>query len=281
MMKQKSFDGTPILYLVPTPIGNLEDITLRALKVLKEVSIIASEDTRVTQKLLNHYDIKTKTISVHEHNENKMKDKILNYLKMGKNVALVSDRGTPIISDPGATVVKYVIENGFNVVALPGATALTTALITSGISAEKFNFYGFLDNKESKKKKELNSLKEKEETLIFYEAPHRIQNTLELIKDIMGNRKVSICRELTKLHEEIIRGNISDILENLETIKGEIVIVLEGKQEIIEKDIDYISEIKRLIKKGYSEKDAIKEISEKYNLKKNDIYNEYQKAKKE
>lgn len=142
-MKQKSFDGTPILYLVPTPIGNLEDITLRALKVLKEVSIIASEDTRVTQKLLNHYDIKTKTISVHEHNENKMKDKILNYLKMGKNVALVSDRGTPIISDPGATVVKYVIENGFNVVALPGATALTTALITSGISAENLIFMVF------------------------------------------------------------------------------------------------------------------------------------------
>ena len=180
-MWQKSYDGSPILYLIPTPIGNMEDITIRAINVLKEVKVVFSEDTRVTRNLLNYLNIDKKLISLHEHNEELLKDKVLEYLVDGYSVGLVTDRGTPIISDPGYKTVKYISDEGYNVVALPGANAFVPALIVSGISPQPFIFYGFLDSKDSKKKKELDKLKYSQETMIFYEAPHRIIKTLKLM----------------------------------------------------------------------------------------------------
>lgn len=202
-MIQNSYNNTPSLYLIPTPIGNLDDITYRAVKVLEEVEVIFSEDTRVTLNLLNNFGIKKKLISLHEHNENDIKEKVLDYLKLGFSVGLVTDRGTPIISDPGYKTVKYVSDNNFNVIALPGATAFVCALIASGISPQPFLFYGFLNSKDSRKKEELELLKDVEYTMIFYEAPHRIINTLNMMLDIFGNRKISISREITKKFETI------------------------------------------------------------------------------
>ena len=233
-MNQKSYDGKPTLYIVPTPIGNMEDITIRALNILKEADVIFSEDTRVTNQLLKHFDIKKRLISSHLYNENNNQDKEINYLKEGKTVALVSDRGTPLISDPGYILVKNAIDNGYNVVCLPGATALIPAFVMSGLGDGPFTFYGFLNSKESKRKKELEELKENKFTIIFYEAPHRITKTLENIKEIFGNRKASIAREISKKYEEIIRGTIEDLIKASENIKGEIVLIVEGNHE--EKD---------------------------------------------
>ena len=180
-MSQKSYDNTPTLYLIPTPIGNLEDITLRAINILKAVEVVFCEDTRITRLLLNHLDIKKKLIASHKFNESTNSDKLLEYLNNGYNVGLVTDRGTPIISDPGYELVKIAIENKYNVVALPGPTAFVPALITSGLSPQPFLFYGFLNNKESKRKKELENLKEETATMIFYESPHRIIETINKI----------------------------------------------------------------------------------------------------
>ena len=178
-MWQISYDDSPTLYLVPTPIGNLDDMTYRSINILNTVEVIFSEDTRVTLQLLNHFDIKKKLIALHDHNEDSEKEKVLEYLKNGKSVAIVTDRGTPIISDPGYKTVKYVTDNGYNVVGLPGANAFVPALITSGIEPSPFMFYGFLNSKDSKRKTELESLKFCKYTIIFYEAPHRIKKTSE------------------------------------------------------------------------------------------------------
>ena len=215
-MWQKSYDGKACLYLIPTPIGNLRDITFRSIDILKEVDIIFSEDTRVTRNLLNQYDIKKKLISLHDHNEDVVKDKVLEYLKDDYNVGLVTDRGTPIISDPGYKTVKYVTSNGFNVVALPGANAFVPALISSGIEPMPFTFYGFLDSKVNKRRKELELLKDVNNTLIFYEAPHRIMETMKLMLDIFGDREVSISREISKKYESIYRGKISELIPSLD-----------------------------------------------------------------
>ena len=275
-MIQKSYKESKYgnLYLIPTPIGNIEDITLRALNVLKDVDIIYAEDTRETSKLLKYYDINKPINSCHKYSEMMHKDKIINELKNGKNIGYMTDRGTPLISDPGNVVVSYAIKNNINVISLPGASALLPALNMSGLSNEKFLFYGFLDSKKSIAKNELIELKEIKQTLIFYEAPHRIKETLLLIKEVLGDRNIAIAREISKLYEEIIRDKISNTINQIDEIKGEIVIVVEGYIEE-EKQIDYEKEIKQLINKGYSKKDAIHEIADKYNISKNKIYNLY------
>ena len=236
MMSQKSYDNSPTLYIVPTPIGNLEDITFRAVRVLNDVDVIFSEDTRVTINLLNHYNIKKHLIALHKFNEEINSNKILEYLKKGKNVALVSDRGTPILSDPGNVSVKRTVENGFNVVSLPGATAAIPALTSSTLDCEKFLFYGFLNSKESKRIKELQQLKNITYTIIFYEAPHRIIDMLDNLLNVFGDRKISISREISKKFEEIYRGNCSDIIKELADVRGEFVIVVAGNKNDITYD---------------------------------------------
>lgn len=279
-MDQKSYDGSNCLYLVPTPIGNMDDITLRSVEILKNSDVIFSEDTRETLKLLNYLDIQKKLISCHKFNEDKAKDKLLEYLKDGKNVALVSDRGTPAISDPGYVAAYTAIEEGYNVVGLPGATAFVPALIMSGLNPNRFLFYGFLDSKKSHKKKELETLKKIEYTLIFYESPFRINETLDLIKDVMGDRKVSVSREISKKHEEIYRGKVSEISDIINN-KGEFVIIVEGNKEKENyDDIDVVEHVNLLIEEGVTEKEAIKKVAKLHNLEKNVVYMKYHGGKK-
>ena len=279
-MIQKSYDNSPTVYLIPTPIGNMEDITLRAINILKKVEVLFTEDTRVTGLLLNNLGIKKKLISNHKYNEETNFEKILKYLNDGYDVGIVTDRGTPIISDPGYGLTKFVIENGFNLVCLPGATALIPALAVSGLPADKFLFYGFLDSRQSKRRKELENLKMIKETIIFYESPHRIEETLNDMGNILGNRKISISREISKLYEEVYRGNIWEILKQGINIKGEFVIVVSGNnEEVIINQNDYLNEIDDLIKDGVKTNDAIKIVSKKYNLNKSDVYKEYHENK--
>lgn len=278
-MSQISYNNTPTLYLIPTPIGNLDDITLRAIHVLKEVEVVFSEDTRVTALLLNHLNIKKKLISNHEYNERENKDKLLEYLKNGYSVGLVSDRGTPVISDPGYELAQVAIENHYNVVSLPGATALIPALTVSGIEPMPFLYYGFLNSKESKRKKELENLKNIKYTMIFYEAPHRITKTLEEMLEILGNRKISISREITKKFEEVYRGTIQDVIEETKEIKGEIVIVVSGnKEEISYDDLSIENHVNLYIKNGLNSKEAIKKVAEDRNIKKSEVYNIYHRG---
>lgn len=277
-MSQKSYDGTPTLYIVPTPIGNMEDITLRAINVLKQVDVIFAEDTRVTKQLLNHFEINKKLISSHLYNEKGNCNKEIEYLKKGNNIAVVSDRGTPVISDPGYILVKEAIKNNFNVVCLPGPTAFVPAIVMSGLGNGPFIFYGFLNSKESKRKKELEELKELKYPIIFYEAPHRIEKTLNNIHEIFGNRNTTISREISKKYEEILRGTITDLLKNIEGIKGELVITVEGNNE--EKDFSELAIIDHIniyLKEGKDSKEAIKLVAKDRNIPKNVVYKEYHK----
>ena len=280
-MSQKSYDNKPTLYLIPTPIGNMDDITLRTINTLKEIDVLFCEDTRETKKLLNYLNINKKLIASHEHNEVTNKEKLLKYLSNGSNVGLVSDRGTPVISDPGYILSKTAIENNFNVVALPGATALIPALISSGIEPMPFLYYGFLNNKSSARKKELEKLKNETATLIIYEAPHRIKDTLSDLLILGESRKIAIVRELTKKHEEIIRSTIKEINEMELNLIGEIVIVIEGNKD--NKQFDNLSIIDHLdlyIKDGMRPMDAIKTVAKERNLKKSIVYDEYLKKDK-
>ena len=279
-MWQKNYDGSPILYLVATPIGNMEDMTFRAINVLKEVDVIFSEDTRVTRNLLNYFNINNKLISLHDHNEELVKDVVLKYLVSGSSVAIVTDRGTPIISDPGYKTVKYVSEQGFRVVGLPGACAFVPALIMSGIEPQPFTFYGFLDSKLEKKRKELEKLKFVEHTIIFYEAPHRILKTMELMLEIFGDRDVSLSREISKKFESVYRGNISDLLPTLDGIKGEFVIVVAGfKNEVnLDNEFSVVEQIDFYINNGVGTMDAIKMVAKERGMKKNDVYWDYLKG---
>lgn len=279
-MWQRSYDDKATLYLIPTPIGNLDDMTLRGIKILKEVEVIFSEDTRVTRNLLNNFDIKKKLISLHDHNEDIVKDKVLEYLNSGFNVGLVTDRGTPIISDPGYKTVKYVTSLGYNVVALPGSNAFVPALIASGIEPMPFTFYGFLDSKSSKRRKELEKLVDVTNTMIFYEAPHRIKETMVLMLDVFGDRLVSLSREISKKYESVYRGSISELISTLDNIKGEFVIVVEGNKNNNDINInnDYIVDcINYYIDNGLSKKDAIKLVSNINKISKNDVYALYHK----
>ena len=279
-MVQDSYNDSPTLYLISTPIGNLEDITYRSIRILNEVDVIFSEDTRVTLNLLTHYGISKKLISLHEHNEEIVKERVLKFLDNGDSVALVTDRGTPIISDPGYKTVKYVSDNGFNVVALPGATAFVPALITSGISPQPFLFYGFLDSKGSSRKKELELLSDYEETMIFYEAPHRIIKTLNMMLDIFGDRNISISREITKKFETIYRGKISEVI-NIVPDKGEFVIIVEGmKNKKIDDNISVREAVNNYIGAGFDVMTSIKKVAKDRGLAKNVIYSEYHREDK-
>jgi len=270
------------LYLVPTPIGNLKDITLRALEVLKTVDIIAAEDTRQSLKLLNHFEIKKTLISYHQHNEQGRSEDIINKLKEDISIAIITDAGTPGISDPGSVIAQRCIEEGIEFEVLPGATAITTALVYSGLDTTKFLFRGFLPRENKDRKPIIEELKDRRETLIFYEAPHRLLDTLEFLKDNLGDRKISICRELTKLHEEIIRVTLLEAIKyyNEKAPRGEYVLVVEGKkEEEIEKEEkakwDHMTveeHIKKYIDDGLSKKDAIKKVSKDRGLSKSEVY---------
>ena len=279
-MWQRSYDDKATLYLIPTPIGNLDDMTLRGIKILNDVEVIFSEDTRVTRNLLNNFDIKKNLISLHDHNEDIVKDKVLEYLNSGFNVGLVTDRGTPIISDPGYKTVRYVTSMGYNVVALPGANAFVPALITSGIEPMPFTFYGFLDSKSSRRRKELEKLVNVSNTMIFYEAPHRIKETMKLMLDVFGDRIVSLSREISKKYESVYRGSISDLIPTLDNIKGEFVIVVEGNKNNNDTNINnnyIVDSINYYIDNGLSKKDAIKLVANINKISKNDVYALYHK----
>lgn len=275
IMWQESYDGKPSVYLVPTPIGNLGDMTFRAIEVLKMVDAIFSEDTRVTLQLLNHFEIKNKLIHLDDHNEENVKDQVLGYLKEDKNVAIVTDRGTPIISDPGYKTVKFLKELGYNVIALPGACAFVPALVASSISSEHFTFYGFLSSKEQKMREELTNLKDSEYTLVFYEAPHRIVRTLEAMLEIFGDRYISISREISKLHESVFVGKISEALSTSEMMKGEFVIVVSAKEEEYDEDMSIIDSVNLYIRSGLSSMDAIKRVAKERKISKNTVYMEF------
>ena len=281
-MSQKSYDNSPTLYLIPTPIGNMEDITIRAINTLKMVDVVFCEDTRVTGQLLKYLNISKKLISSHNYNEANNKQKLLEYLSSGSKVGLGSDRGTPIISDPGYELAKFAIEEGYNVVSLPGATALIPALTSSGISPMPFYYYGFLNNKDSARRKELEFLKNIDATLILYEAPHRINKTLKDLGNILGNnRKISISREITKKYEEIYRGTIQDLIEQENDYKGELVVVVEGNKTTTEyKTLTVEEHVNLYIEDGKSSMDAIKIVAKERGMKKSEVYDIYHNIEK-
>jgi 16S rRNA (cytidine1402-2'-O)-methyltransferase len=271
-----------ILYICGTPIGNLEDITLRALKILKKVKLIAAEDTRHTKKLLNHYQINTKVSSYYEYNKFKKALHLVEILKNGQDIALVSDAGMPGISDPGYVLVNLALKNNIKIIPVPGVSALITALVVSGLPTNKFVFEGFLPRKIKERKRYFKSIKNEERTVIFYETPHRLKRALKDMLEIWGERKIVIARELTKMYEEVIRGKLSQVLTEISTkeMKGEITLIVQGgikkkgndtidfliKECIIEK---YLNKLKN---QGYSNKDIIKIAQEKLNIPKNLIY---------
>jgi 16S rRNA (cytidine1402-2'-O)-methyltransferase len=274
-MRTRSYKNDKgILYLVATPIGNLKDITYRAVEILKTVDIIYAEDTRNSLVLLKHYNITTHLESYHNFNEEEKTDLIINQLADGMNVAIISDAGLPVISDPGFKIVKKARELGYAVSTIPGASAGISALISSGLAPLPYTFYGFLDSKESKRKQELNELKYLKHTIIFYEAPHRIFETLNDMLEVFGDRNVVLARELTKKFEEYIIGNISDVLKQ-DSIKGEIVLMVEGYKEKVEENVSYNEKIDELINLGYKPNDAIKEVAKMYNTDKKELYKEY------
>ena len=263
------------LYLIPTPIGNLDDITIRAINTLKEVDYLLCEDTRESMKLLKHFDINKKLIACHEYNEDKIKLNILNDLKNGKNIGLITDQGSPIISDPGYVLTRFLIENNITVISLPGATSFVPALTSSGLNPSPFIFYGFLNSKESKMKEELKKLKNVKYTIIFFEAVHRIENTLKVMRDILGNRKISISRELSKLHEEIYYGDLDSACIEYVDKKGEFVIVVEGNNEEVNyEDLDIVEHVKMYLDDN-NEMDAIKIVAKERGVSKSEIYKYY------
>ena len=277
-MIQKSYDNKASLYLVPTPIGNLEDITFRAISVLKSVDIILCEDTRESTKLLKHYDINKKLIACHEFNEDKILDKVKNILDSGKNIALISDQGSPIISDPGFILARYLINNGYNVISLPGPTAFVPALSSSGLNPSPFIYYGFLNSKKSKREMELKKLVNYPYLIIFYEAPHRLNSTLKSILDIFGDRNISISREISKKYETIYRDKISNLIDNIE-LKGEFVITVEGNSELVDySNLDIVEHV-QLYLDDLSEMDAIKRVAKERGVSKSEIYKKYHDSK--
>ncbi len=278
---QNSFsEQQPSLYLVPTPIGNIQDITYRAIDILNEVAVIYAEDTRHSGALLKHYNIKTPMISLHQHNESARISTILEKLHEGKSIALISDAGTPLMSDPGEQLVAKLTAEGIPVIALPGATAIMPALTASGLPAHPYLFYGFLPTKQTQKLKVLKKLQSYSETLVFYEAPHRILDTLETIYKIFGNRKAVLARELTKRFETFYRFSLEDYAL-LDHLKGEMVLIIEGSpEEIVVTDGDVVEHIELMIADGYREMEAIKHVAKSRKIPKNDAYMAFQKYKK-
>ena len=275
-----SLKNKATLFLVATPIGNLNEMTTRAVEVLKDVQVIACEDTRNTLKLLTHFDIHTRMIAYHNFNEEESAEGIIKLLEEGRDVALVSDAGYPLLSDPGYHLVNRVIEEGYRIVTVSGPNAALNALVASGLKTNHYLFYGFLNSKQSQARKELEELRYFPYTLIFYEAPHRIEKTLKLCLEVLGERKACLARELTKLHEEYHRGRLSELCE-LPELKGEMVLLVEGyekeKEETDEGEL--FQEIDGLIEEGHKTKEAIGLVARKHGLSKNVLYNSYLKKK--
>lgn len=290
MQIQKSFQDQDHhtygkLYVVPTPIGNLDDITIRALHTLKAVDMIAAEDTRQTRKLLNHFEINTTLVSYHEHNKESKGNRLIEDLKEGKEIALVSDAGMPAISDPGYELVRDATNEGISVIVLPGANAALCALVGSGLSTQSFYFYGFLPRKKKEQKEELEQLKYKKTTIIFYESPHRLKETVNNLHEVFGNRKIVLARELTKRYEEYARGSLEEIINWLKEseVRGEFCLIVEGSQDeeeivnelwwsslTIEEHVNYYIE-----EKSFSNKDAIKKVAQDRKLPKREVYQAY------
>ncbi len=263
------------LYIVATPIGNLEDITLRAIRILKEVDLIAAEDTRHTLKLLNHLEISKPMISYHRHNEGERKDILIKELEAGKQIALVSDAGTPGICDPGEEIIKQCIEKNIKIIPIPGACAMINALIASGVSTKEFYFLGFLPLNKKTRREKLEEIRNSNQTIILYEAPHKLKNTLKDLSDIVENRKMVLARELTKIHEEYIRGTVGELIEKSEDLKGEIVLIIEGRKKKEENKLNDLSLEEHYDfykKQGWNKKEIIKKIAKDRNVNKNEIY---------
>jgi 16S rRNA (cytidine1402-2'-O)-methyltransferase len=263
------------LYIVSTPIGNLEDITLRALRVFKEVDIIAAEDTRRSVKLLTHYGISKPMISYWREKEKARSDEIIRRLQAGRSVALVSDAGTPGISDPGALLIKKAVEEQIQVVPIPGPSAFVAALSVSGLPTEEFTFVGFLPSGKVQRRKALKDLSLEYRTLIFYEAPHRVMDTLADMEEMLGKRRAVVSREITKIHEEVLRGHIQEIAVAMKNnkVEGEFVIIVEGRVEgNIPSKADVLYEVRTLMKRGLGRKEAVKKIAAEYGLSKNELY---------
>lgn len=287
VQKQKSYQIEPtegVLYVVPTPIGNLEDITIRALNTLKKVDLIAAEDTRHTKKLLTHFDIHCPLISYHEHSQLTKIDTLVTSLNEGKSIALVSDAGMPAISDPGTPLVQAAIEQDIPVVVLPGANAALCALVGSGLRTDHFYFYGFLPRKNKERKEAFLSLYQQQSTIILYESPHRLTMTLEDIQRYLGNRRIAIARELTKRFEEYVRGTVDQVLEWVEhgTLKGEFCIIIEGSQNLVNEesnwweDLTINQHVEHYIKADQlPSKMAIKQVAKDRGVPKRDVYQSY------
>ncbi|MGG3468411.1 16S rRNA (cytidine(1402)-2'-O)-methyltransferase [Neobacillus pocheonensis] len=287
MWQQKSFENEEhkgILYLVPTPIGNLEDMSFRAVRMLKEADLIAAEDTRNTKKLCNYFEIETPVVSYHEHNKETSGEKLIQRIKEGQKIALVSDAGMPTISDPGFELVQAAVNDKLTVVPLPGANAALTSLIASGISCQPFYFYGFLGRGKKEKRQELEGLKKQTATIIFYESPHRLKETLAIMLEILGDRKIALCRELTKKFEEFIRGTIQEAIEwaNQDEIRGEFCLIVEGstgeeEEEsswwdllTIEEHVNHYISVKNM-----ASKEAIKQTAKDRSMNKREVYQAY------
>lgn len=267
------------LFICGTPIGNLDDITFNLIKVLKKVDIVAAEDTRRTIKLLNHLDIKKKLVSYHQHNETESGRNLIEQMKSGKNVALVSDAGMPGISDPGQQLIRLAVENSIKVSVISGPTALINALLLSGLPADKFVFEGFLPSAKNDRRKRLEEIGQEQRTIIFYEAPHRLCAMLEDIWEVLGDRKVAVAKELTKLHEQVYRGSISDAVKHFsqDGIRGEFVIVVEGapqemQQQQFDVDISIKEHITLYLNRGLTKKDAIKAVAKDRDIPKREVY---------
>ena len=267
------------LYVVATPIGNLEDITLRAINILKKVDLIAAEDTRHTLKLLNHLEISKPLISYHRHNEELRVDLLIEKLEEGQNIALVSDAGTPGICDPGEEIIKKCIEKQIKVIPIPGACAMINALICSGLDTNEFTFIGFLPLNKKLRKNKLEEIEKSNKTIILYEAPHKLKNTLKDLKEVINDRKIVLAREITKIHEEFIRGSIDELINKIDNIKGEIVLLIE-KNTISNKEnkFDHLTleeHYKLYEDKGYNKKEIIKKLAKDRNVNKNEIYQKF------
>ncbi|MED1603463.1 16S rRNA (cytidine(1402)-2'-O)-methyltransferase [Alkalihalophilus marmarensis] len=285
MKEQASFRGDTqvgVIYLVPTPIGNLEDMTYRAIRTLKEADYIAAEDTRQSKKLCNHFEITTPLVRYDEHNKDKAGNMLIEKVKEGKTIALVSDAGMPAISDPGHDLVKLAIGEDISVISLPGPNAALTSLIASGLNTESFFFAGFLPRQKKNRTETLEELKPIKATLMFYEAPHRLKETLEAMHQTLGNRKITICRELTKKFEEYQRGTLEEAVEwcKTGTVKGEFCLIVEGLTEEIKEDkwwdkLDLNQHVEHYIALGMPSKIAIKQVAADRNLPKREVYQAY------
>ena len=267
------------LFLVATPIGNLEDITLRAINVLKDVDLIAAEDTRHTLKLLNHLNLANPLISYHRHNEDIKTDKLMDKLLEGKNIALVSDAGTPGICDPGEAIVKTCVEKGIDVIPIPGACAMINALVASGIDTKEFTFLGFLPLNKKLRKEKLHKIQTSQETIILYEAPHKLMSTLNDLEMVLGDRRVVLARELTKIYEQFIRGTIEEVIKKAPNLKGEMVLIIQGNKKIDIKqefeDMSLEDHYQLYESQGLEKKEIIKRIAKDRKLARNEVYQEF------